>query len=94
MDIVKLDSYEYELFNIMPFDTCVPVSTVMYITLDSAVDPSMFDIVSAVSVSKKVHVGGNYFVYKGYEIEEDDPIRGGAILKLYLEPTSKNQIVN
>ena len=94
MDIVKLDSYEYEIFNLTPFDSCVPVTTILYITIDSAVDPSIFDIVRALSVSKKVHVDGRYFTCTGYEIEAHDPVRGGAVLKLYLEPNSSTKMSN
>ena len=84
MDIVKLDCYEYEILDVRNSEGRA-VMTLLYITVDSTIDPSIFDITNALSISNNVHVDGRYFTCKDYEIKEHDPIRGGPVLELYLK---------
>lgn len=90
MDIVKLDSYEYDLIDIHT-DKGI-VKTILYITVDSAIDPSIYDIVNELSVSRRVHVNGRYFTCQDYNVEDHNPSRGGAVLTLYLKEDKKESL--
>lgn len=77
MDTVKLDEYEYELEELEEF-------TIAYLTIESAIDPWIHDVVTQISKTRKVHIDGRYFECIDYFLERHDPVRGGPTLKLYL----------
>lgn len=87
MKLVKLDEYTYDIIDVYED------LTILLIDLDSERDASYFDIVSELSMTRRVFVDGRHFICKNY-IMEAHSAQGGATLKLYLQPADKGESFN
>lgn len=67
MDIVKLDSYEYQTEDIIKNGKYL--KTLVYLSFDDVTDPSIYDITNELSVYKVVHLNGRYFRLQELVIE-------------------------
>ena len=79
---VKLDPYEYEFQDIFRDDKYF--MTVVYITIDSVSDVTVYDIASELSKNKRVHLNGIFYKALNYQVVDHDPVVGGPRFRLEL----------
>lgn len=93
MDIVKLDSYEYQIKDFYDKQKKY-LRTLVYLSFDDVTDPSIYDIVHELSVYKTVHLNGRYYGLQELVIEENVLNRSAKLILHLIETTDFREGVN
>lgn len=88
MELVKLDSYEYEIRDILDGKGRY-IHTIVEIEFDSMFDMAMYDIYNELSNTKRVHINGRYFVCVEMHQQRHDISRGATLVLILLEDFKK-----